>query len=137
MFTSSVLPATSSVATLRPISLGTSASLKIGQPLLFNLLNIHFLFSVFVPVAGSVATLRPIAVGTSADLKIGQSLFAIGNPYGLSGTLSAGLVSGLNRAIPSPVGGRIYGVIQVRCACQCSANINVCRSARCISASAR
>ena len=55
----------------------------------------------------------PVQVGASAGLRTGQSVYAIGNPYGLSRTLTAGVVSGLNRAIPSPVGTKTYGAIQV------------------------
>ncbi len=47
-------------------------------------------------------------------LQVGQSVYAIGNPNGLSKTLTAGVVSGLNRTIPAPTGTRIYGAIQVR-----------------------
>ena len=55
-------------------------------------------------------------VGSSAPLRIGQSVFAIGNVGHQSRTLSAGVVSGLKRAIPSPVGQKIPGAIQVhRC----------------------
>ncbi|DBA90113.1 TPA: hypothetical protein ACH3X1_003429 [Trebouxia sp. C0004] len=54
----------------------------------------------------------PVQVGTSADLRTGQSVYAIGNPLGFSKTLTAGVVSGLNRAIPSPVGTKTYGAIQ-------------------------
>lgn len=56
--------------------------------------------------------LVPIRVGTSGDLKVGQSVFAIGNPSRLNKTLTAGVVSGLNRTIPAPTGTRIYGAIQ-------------------------
>ena len=52
-------------------------------------------------------------VGTSGDLRVGQSVFAIGNPGGLSHTLTTGVVSGLNRAIPSPGGTLTGGAIQV------------------------
>ena len=55
----------------------------------------------------------PVQVGTSADLRTGQSVYAIGNPLGFSKTLTAGVVSGVNRAIPSPVGTKTYGAIQV------------------------
>ncbi len=61
----------------------------------------------------------PVQVGTSADLRTGQSVYAIGNPLGFSKTLTAGVVSGLNRAIPSPVGTKTYGAIQVRCPGSC------------------
>ena len=58
------------------------------------------------------ALLRPVRVGSSADLRTGQMVFAIGNPSGLSRTQTCGVVSGLNRAIPSPTGVRIAGAIQ-------------------------
>ena len=53
-------------------------------------------------------------VGTSADLKVGQSVYAIGTPLGFSRTLTVGVVSGLNRAIPSPAGTITRGAIQAR-----------------------
>ena len=43
-------------------------------------------------------------VGTSAELRVGQSVFAIGTPLGFSRTLTVGVVSGLDRSIPSPAG---------------------------------
>ncbi|MCA9609018.1 MAG: trypsin-like peptidase domain-containing protein, partial [Myxococcales bacterium] len=56
--------------------------------------------------------LHPLPIGTSHDLRVGQSVFAIGNPFGLDHTLSAGVVSGLDREIMS-IGRRpIQGVIQ-------------------------
>lgn len=54
-----------------------------------------------------------VQMGTSRGLRVGQSVFALGNPQGLSRTLTAGVVSGLNRAIPSPVNTLTYGAIQV------------------------
>eukprot|EP00882_Tetradesmus_deserticola_P027889 GHRQ01031030.1.p1 GENE.GHRQ01031030.1~~GHRQ01031030.1.p1 ORF type:complete len:181 (+),score=39.96 GHRQ01031030.1:588-1130(+) len=56
--------------------------------------------------------LVPIRMGTSADLKVGQAVYAVGNPYGLDKTLTAGVVGGLNRTIVAPTGTRIYGAIQ-------------------------
>ncbi|MCB9594841.1 MAG: trypsin-like peptidase domain-containing protein [Sandaracinaceae bacterium] len=56
--------------------------------------------------------LTPLPIGSSHDLRVGQSVFAIGNPFGLDHTLSAGVVSGLEREIMS-IGQRpIQGVIQ-------------------------
>jgi 2-alkenal reductase len=56
--------------------------------------------------------LRPIPVGTSGDLMVGQSVFAIGNPFGLSKTLTAGIVSALGRTLPVSNGREIPDVIQ-------------------------
>jgi 2-alkenal reductase len=58
------------------------------------------------------ATLRPIPVGASGDLLVGQSVFAIGNPFGLSKTLTAGIVSALGRTLPVSNGREIPDVIQ-------------------------
>eukprot|EP00884_Botryococcus_braunii_P000578 jgi/Botrbrau1/10520/Bobra.7_1s0004.1 len=63
-------------------------------------------------VDASPGVLSPIKVGTSSGLKVGQSVYAVGNPYGLSKTLTAGLVSGLNRTLPSPGNTKILGIIQ-------------------------
>lgn len=54
----------------------------------------------------------PLAIGTSADLKVGQSVFAIGNPFGLDHTLTAGIVSALGRRLPLPDGRELSDVIQ-------------------------
>ncbi|MEZ5817293.1 MAG: trypsin-like peptidase domain-containing protein [Hyphomicrobiaceae bacterium] len=58
------------------------------------------------------ASLRPIPVGRSADLRIGQATFAIGNPFGLTRTLTTGIVSALGRTLPSQSGRDIENVIQ-------------------------
>jgi S1-C subfamily serine protease len=51
-------------------------------------------------------------VGTSSDLKVGQKAYAIGNPFGLSLTMTKGIISSLNRIIESPSGAKIPRVIQ-------------------------
>ncbi|WP_288107007.1 trypsin-like peptidase domain-containing protein [Limnobacter sp.] len=58
------------------------------------------------------SALRPIPVGTSHDLQVGQSVFAIGNPFGLSKTLTSGIVSALGRTLPVDNGREIPNVIQ-------------------------
>ena len=58
------------------------------------------------------ARIRPIPIGTSGDLKVGQAVFAIGNPFGLSRTLTTGVISALNRSLPTSADREVRGVIQ-------------------------
>jgi len=58
------------------------------------------------------AQLRKIKVGSSRDLEVGQKVYALGNPYGLSLTLTKGIVSALDREIDSPADTPITGVVQ-------------------------
>ncbi len=59
-----------------------------------------------------IAELRPIPVGSSADLLVGQKVFAIGNPFGLTRTLTEGIISALDRRLPTAAGREVAGVIQ-------------------------
>ncbi len=45
--------------------------------------------------------LSPIPLGNSSSLRVGDTVAAIGNPFGLSGSLTVGVVSGLGRLLPS------------------------------------
>jgi 2-alkenal reductase len=56
--------------------------------------------------------LAPIERGTSAGLKVGQLVFAIGNPFGLDRSLSQGIISALDRKLPTVAGREVAGVIQ-------------------------
>jgi len=57
--------------------------------------------------------LYPITFGDSSKLLVGQQIFAIGNPFGLERTLTSGLISSLNRTMPSRDPRRsIRGLIQ-------------------------
>ncbi|HYC92610.1 MAG TPA: trypsin-like peptidase domain-containing protein [Thermoanaerobaculia bacterium] len=57
-------------------------------------------------VEGKNFTAAPI--GTSADLMIGETVVAVGNPFGLSGTVTTGVLSALGRSVPSETQGRTY-----------------------------
>ncbi|WP_333617640.1 S1C family serine protease [Dietzia sp.] len=66
--------------------------------------------------------LQPINIGTSSNLKVGQDVVAIGSPLGLSGTVTTGIVSSLNR--PVMAGGAESGQSTVIDAVQTDAAIN-------------
>jgi putative serine protease PepD len=53
-----------------------------------------------------------IPLGDSAKLEVGQSVFAIGNPFGLSSTLTRGIISSLNRTLRAPNGRLIENIVQ-------------------------
>jgi 2-alkenal reductase len=53
-----------------------------------------------------------VALGRSADLIVGQAAFAIGNPFGLDQSLTAGIISALKRRLPTSGGREIANVIQ-------------------------
>ncbi len=60
-----------------------------------------------------VEELQPIALGGSSDLRVGQRVYALGNPFGWDGTLTTGIISSLNRNLPSRIPGRdMHALIQ-------------------------
>jgi S1-C subfamily serine protease len=58
------------------------------------------------------AETKPLELATSADLQPGDAAIAIGSPFGLSGTVTTGIISALDREITSPNGFPIAGVLQ-------------------------
>jgi serine protease Do len=44
--------------------------------------------------------LNPVSLADSTKVKVGQLAIAIGNPYGLQGTMTQGIISGLSRSLP-------------------------------------
>jgi S1-C subfamily serine protease len=58
-------------------------------------------------------SLFPVRFGDSTRLKVGQRVFAIGNPFGFERTLTTGIVSSLNRTLPSRTNRSIKSVIQI------------------------
>jgi serine protease Do len=49
----------------------------------------------------ALSKLVPLDLGNSTNLKVGERVVAVGNPFGLSGSLTDGIISGLGRLMPA------------------------------------
>src|SRR3954468_16047092 len=56
--------------------------------------------------------LFPVPIGASENLRVGQRVYTLGNPFGLEGTLTTGIISNLNRTLPSRNGRDMKSIIQ-------------------------
>jgi S1-C subfamily serine protease len=63
-----------------------------------------------IPTEG--LTLHPLTLGNSSAVEVGEPVVAIGNPFGLSRTLTTGVISALQREITAPNGFAIDNVLQ-------------------------
>ena len=54
----------------------------------------------------------PVTMGRAEGLRVGQLVVAVGNPMGLAGSVTAGIVSGLGRSLPTRNGRVVDEVIQ-------------------------
>src|SRR5215217_7965914 len=46
--------------------------------------------------------LNPLIIGNSSELEVGEQVIAIGNPFGLAGTMTTGIISQIGRLLPDP-----------------------------------
>ena len=65
-----------------------------------------------IKVNADLKLLQPLSLGDSSNLNVGEPIAAIGNPFGLSGSMSSGIVSQIGRLLPSSSGYSIPDVIQ-------------------------
>ncbi|WP_315096703.1 trypsin-like peptidase domain-containing protein [uncultured Cellulomonas sp.] len=54
----------------------------------------------------------PVTLGDAAGLRVGQLVIALGNPLGLAGSVTAGIVSALGRSLPTAAGRVVDEVVQ-------------------------
>jgi putative serine protease PepD len=52
------------------------------------------------------SVLQPATLGDSASVRVGEPVAAVGNPFGLDGSLTTGVISGIDRTLPSGNDGR-------------------------------
>jgi len=65
-----------------------------------------------IKVNADLSLLQPVLLGDSSTLKVGEEIAAIGNPFGLSGSMTSGIVSQLGRLLPTENQYSIPDVIQ-------------------------
>ena len=73
-----------------------------------------------VSVTAPPSQLFPIQIASSSSLQVGQPIVAIGNPFGLTGSMTFGIISQVGRTIQDPVAGNF----SIASAIQFSAPIN-------------
>ncbi len=77
-----------------------------------------------IRVSVPASELQPVQVADSTQAQVGQIAIAIGNPFGLSGTMTEGIVSGLARTIPSDNASNTGGTYLIPDIIQTDAAIN-------------
>ncbi|MEJ2272907.1 MAG: trypsin-like peptidase domain-containing protein, partial [Candidatus Bathyarchaeota archaeon] len=66
-----------------------------------------------IKVDPQVTNLFPVVLGKSSDLSVGEPVAAMGNPFGLSDTLTVGIVSSLERTLTAEGNYAIIDIIQL------------------------
>jgi putative serine protease PepD len=99
-----------------------SAVLQDGRTVPVEIVGQAPSFDLAVVRAQGVNGLTPAQLGSSSNVRVGQEVVAIGSPLGLSGTVTSGIISALNR--PVRAGGEGSGQETVMDAIQTDAAIN-------------
>ncbi len=58
-------------------------------------------------------SIQPAVLGNPGSMRVGSDAYVVGNPFGLYGSMSAGVVSGLGRSFTLASGVTLTGLIQV------------------------
>jgi putative serine protease PepD len=80
-------------------SVRSLVKLNDGRTVPFSVVATDTESDVAVLRAQGISGLTPISFGSSADLRVGQPVAAVGSPLGLTGTVTVGIVSALNRPV--------------------------------------
>ncbi|MFY2861551.1 S1C family serine protease [Mycobacterium sp. THU-M104] len=77
----------------------TTVTFSDGRTAPFTVIGTDPTSDIAVIRVQGLSALTPIALGSSSDLRVGQPVVAVGSPLGLSGTVTTGIVSALNRPV--------------------------------------
>jgi S1-C subfamily serine protease len=88
------------------------ASLTDGRDVRADVVGADPLSDLAVLRAEDVGALQPAELGDAERLRVGQLVVAIGNPHGYTNSVTAGVVSGLGRSLPTHGGRVVDNVIQ-------------------------
>lgn len=77
----------------------TTVTFSDGRTAPFTVVGADPTSDIAVVRVQGMSGLTPIAMGSSSDVRVGQPVIAIGSPLGLSGTVTTGIISALNRPV--------------------------------------
>ncbi len=85
-----------------------------GQTFRATLMGADTVYDIAVlKIDAPAEVLHPVRWGSSNDLRVGQKVLAIGNPFGLERTMTVGIISSLNRSLPSRRSRMMKSIIQI------------------------
>src|ERR1700758_5115481 len=77
----------------------TTVTFSDGRTASFTVVGADPTSDIAVIRVQGISGLTPISLGSSSDLRVGQPVVAIGSPLGLSGTVTTGIISAMNRPV--------------------------------------
>jgi putative serine protease PepD len=89
----------------------TLVTLADGRTVPFAVVAADPTSDIAVVRAEGTSGLTPITFGSSADLRVGEQVVAVGSPLGFDGTVTAGIISALNRPVSTADAGNQAAVI--------------------------
>src|ERR671911_2390989 len=77
----------------------------IGTDIFSDIAVIEIVEENLTEQSSSPPPLRPLLIGNSSELEVGEQVIAIGNPFGLAGTMTTGIISQTGRLLPDSLTG--------------------------------